>query len=480
MGFGLLAFASFLLLLTLRPLCITLNSTLGLQSFYYLFLFMGLYQVQRRIRNRRIYVAILCSIVMTILVFILPESFLRYVHDIIEPFIFLCMLYGVRDVCSERIQKRIQHFTMLYLLMFTLAILMAFFVNLPMRLSEADSFTQAMIMIIGILRLVSSIMLILLCRAINFELMDMEIMGYREIQITHTRKHSRMMLLAAVSAILLLFFTQGFYIKSLNQNKNAKKSVLFESELVNDMKLIGAGRMFTLNTGQSIYELDTLKLRTNKEEIIQNVYYIASELYRNDELIISTQELNEMHYALIEDAGEGCYDITSKLLLTLESFERRLDQQISLQVKMYDSQKHLIKEAAFPIEQKDLKTYRGSKDGITIEHLTCGTTMMIRSPDISISLFHLSNYRDYDTIKVQVLYDQNQQLVAQSNIMVYELISELPYHQGMEIHRTMDAMSKYGMRMDQDITYDHAVLQMTFQGDDQADKIIEIPLEPDS
>lgn len=478
MGFGLLAFASFLLLFPLRILFSITSSNLVLQSVCYLFTFMGLYQVQRRIRNKKIYLAIFCSIIMSILVFVLPGSIQRYLQDIIEPFLFLCMLYGVKDVCSERIQKRIQRFTILYLLMFTLAFIAALFVELPM--SEADSVTKLIIMVLWILRFVSSIMLILLCTAINTELMDMEVKGYREIQLSHTRKHSCILLTAAVSAFLLLFLTQGSYIRSLNQNNDNKKSMLFESNLVEDMKLVGIGNMFPLDIDQNVYNFDTLKIRTDQEEIIQNVYYIASDFSCNNEWMSRTQELNEMQYALIEQTEDGYYDLTSKLLLTSQSFKVKPNQQVCLQVALYDSEKQLIQKARFPIQQKELKRYRGSKDGITIEHLTCGTTMMIRSPDISISLFHLSRYREYDTIKVQIHYYQNQQMIAQSNVMVYETISALPYHPGREVYRTMEANGEYGMNMDQDIVYDRAVLQMTFQGEDQSDRILEIPLEPDS
>lgn len=480
MGFGILAFAYFLLMFPIRLNFSLFIPLAGLHSLVYIFMLMGLYQVQRRMHHRLLSISMILCILITVFMFTLPDQQVRWLIDITEPWMVLSVLYAVKKECNDKIQKSMRYFTILYVATYVLSIgiyLLSGFQVLT---------TQIMIPIVFI-RFLLAIWIILLCRRVNSELEHMVVLEYREYHIPHTKKHTVLVITILIVSIVALYLTQGVYLKSMLTNTSSLKEIpiFYESSKVDDTYLTGLGIDVTWPNVMTGLEYDEPFFYTKDEALMEQTFYMNVTLLKNGNKVdmydTSTQvedEKDDMVTARVVEKAEG-YQMRMNRSMRFDSIEVASNDVIEMKVCLYDKQKEVLFDQTYEIENRDALVYEGKGSGIRVKHILAGNTSLLTTPDMQISMLALPQYRDYDTMKFQMEYRKKDVVVARSNTITMENISFMPYHQGY-----LDAYWGGNQSWDErvfesesTIDYDQAVLIIVFQGGTASDKTIELPLE---
>ena len=88
MGYGYIALAYFLMMFPLT-ISTTIFSTSNLSLIGFAFLFMGLYQIQQRIQNRKLFIAVISSVLLFMTLCFQDTRWSIIVASIVEPVILL-------------------------------------------------------------------------------------------------------------------------------------------------------------------------------------------------------------------------------------------------------------------------------------------------------------------------------------------------------------------------------------------------------
>ena len=262
MGYGYIALAYFLMMFPLT-ISTTIFSTSNLSLIGFAFLFMGLYQIQQRIQNRKLFIAVISSVLLFMTLCFQDTRWSIIVASIVEPVILLNLLYSTRNECSEKTKKQIRYFTILYLIMFV-----GVYLSLTLMLFYSE-LAQAILFILVCFRIFNYIYFIMLVLSINRQLKDMKLLPVHEKPLSFQKKHSIIMLVVILLSAGILYGTQSLYLSSMQITpSSAYQDRIYEGSTTNS-RIAGLVRISKNQNDSDFYNYEKVNFYT-KDETIAN------------------------------------------------------------------------------------------------------------------------------------------------------------------------------------------------------------------
>lgn len=474
MGYGYIALAYFLMMF---PVTFSNEffSTSNLSLIGFAFLFMGLYQAQQRIHNRHLQIASAGSILFFIALCFLDTKYAVFFSSIVEPIVFLNILYGVKKECNIKTQKQIRHFTILYLIMF-------FMLYLYLTHIVANTeFIQAMMVILIFLRICMNIYFLLLILSINRQLKAIEPLPVHEKPITYNKKHTMVMLAVILFSAGILYGTQGLYLTSMQVSPVSDYQNRIYEGTQTDSRIAGQMTISINQNVSDIYSYGQVNLYTKDESIVKQAKFMKYHLYIDGKAV--KKKSNDLRFmktdvVKVEKQSNGEYRIA------FDSSHDLMDDfdgtsQVSMHVELYDEEENVILKETYPIHERNEHVYHGSAHGITIRDLYAGNTTILQAPIIQTNILQMAQTRGYTSITMFIEYLQDNKVVAESNSILLDDIPWAPYvHQHMDVPKTITtSWDDTIMAYEQMIPYDQVILIMKYQGEGKAERTFVIPLQ---
>lgn len=217
MGFGILAVICVLLLSPIGGRIYYSSVSFDLFSLLFLWMYVGIYCIYRRIHSKWILVALWLCAIFAIGVLVLPLNQATMLPNTFGPWLFLLVLQGSKKECSEKTQKQIHFFSIYFIVWYVVLWLYSRMVS-PM-----DFFTTPLskmwFVILVILQLIVGIWLTYLCLRMNHELKELAIRQLKERSIPHTQRNTILALLLLLICIVSLYLLQFPYRKQILEQR---------------------------------------------------------------------------------------------------------------------------------------------------------------------------------------------------------------------------------------------------------------------
>ena len=474
MGYGYIALAYFLIMF---PVTFSNEffSTSNLSLIGFAFLFIGLYQAQQRIRNRHLQIASIGSVLFFITLCFFDTKYEVFFSSILEPIVFLNILYGVQKECDVKTKKQIRYFTIPYLIMF-----FTLYLYLTQIFANTE-FIQAMMVILIFLRICINIYFILLVLSINRQLKTIEPLPVHEKPIAYNKKHTMVMLAVILLSAGILYGTQGLYLTSMQVSPVSDYQNRIYEGTQADSRIAGQMTISKNKNDSDIYSYGQVNLYTKDEAIAKQAKFMKYHLYIDGKAV--KEKSNDPRFmktdvVKVEQQSNGEYRIA------FDSDHDLIDDfdgtsQVSMHVELYDEQESVILKETYPIHERNEHVYHGSAHGITIHDLYAGNTAILQAPIIQTNILQMAQTRGYTRVTMFIEYIQDDKVVAESNSILLDDIPWAPYvHQHMDVPETIttswdDTMMAY----EQMISYDQVILMMKYQGEGKAERTFVIPLQ---
>ena len=474
MGYGYIALAYFIMMFP-NALTNEFFSTSNLSLIGFAFLFMGLYQVQQRIQNRNLKIATICSLVFFIVLCFNDAKFSIYFAMILEPIIFLNILYGVIKECSEKTKKQIHVYTIIYLIMVT-----GIYLSLSQLFANTE-FIQAMMVIVIFLRICCNIYFILLVLSINRQLKTIEPLPVHEKQIAYNKKHTMVMLTVILLSAGILYGTQGLYITSMQVLPSSDyENRIYEGTQANS-RIAGQMRISKNQNVSDYYDYGQVNLYTKDETIAKRAKLMRYHLYMNEEEIneeSGDQRFMKTDIVKVEKQSNGEYRIAFCSDHDMIGNQTDSASQVSMRVELYDEQENMILNEKYLIHECKEHIYHGSAHGITITNLYAGNTTILQAPIIQTNILEMAKTKGYTQVEMYVEYLQQKQVVAESNTILLDDIPWAPYvHQHMFEPEIRTSWDDTVMAYEQTIAYDQVILVMKYRRERMVERTFDIPLQ---
>lgn len=474
MGYGYIAIAYLLMMFPIE-ISNTFASTSNLPLIGFAFLFMGLYQSQQRIKSKKLKIATITSILLFLTLCFPDTRWLVTIAIVLEPIIFLNILYGVQKECNEKTKKQIRYYTMIYLIMYfgIYLTLFQFITNLE--------FVNAMMMILVFLRIINNIYFIVLVLSINRQLKAIELLPVHEKPIAYTKKHTILMLVVMLLSAGILYGTQGLYLTSMQVSPSSDyEDRIYEGTNANS-RIAGQLRISKNRNVSDYYDYGQVNLYTKDETIAKQAKLMRYHLYINGEAVkekSDDQRFMKTDIVKVEKQSNGEYRIAFSS--EHDMMENPIDQasQVSMKVELYDEQENLILKENYLIHQRVEHVYHGSAHGITITKLYTGNTAILQAPIIQTNILEMAKTKGYTQVEIYIEYLQQDKVIAKSNTIFLKDIPWAPYvHQHMFEPEIRTSWDDTVMTYEQAIPYDQMILIMKYQGEGMQERTFEIPLE---
>lgn len=474
MGYGYIAIAYFLMMFPIG-ISNTFASTSSLSLIGFAFLFMGLYQSQQRIQNKNLKISTITAILLFLTLCFSDTRWSATIAMILEPIIFLNILYGVQGECSEKTKKQIRYYTMIYLIMF-FGIYLIFF-----QFITNIEFVNAMMMILVFLRICNNIYFILLVLSINRQLKTIELLPIHEKPITYTKKHTILMLVVMLLSAGILYGTQGLYLTSMQVLPSSDyENRIYEGTQANS-RIAGQLRISKNQNVSGYYDYGQVNLYTKDETIAKQAKLMRYHLYMNEEEIkdeSGDQRFMKTDIVKVEKQSNGEYRIAFCSDHDMIGNQTDRASQVSMKVELYDEQENMILNENYMIHERVEHVYHGSAHGITITDLYTGNTAILQAPIIQTNILEIAKTKGYTQVEMYVEYLQQKQVVAESNTILLDDIPWAPYvHQHMFEPEIRTSWDDTVMPYEQTIAYDQVILIMKYRGEGMAERTFDIPLQ---
>lgn len=429
MGYGLLAWACFFLMFPIFINVGTVNSQGIFGVLSYLLMFMGFYQVQRRIHNRFIQVGFICSIVALFGYFMNEYVSMELLAFLCEMLLVVCMLLGVIKRCNDALQKKIKHCLWLYGI--TCALLCLLYIK-PKFLFETD-----IIWLVMLLRLIVCLKLVSRCKDINRELEEVTIGQYHQKQIPVNKRNTILMVLVLCGSLLVLYGSQTWMELAIaNQNDDRRNHVLYQSEVKEHGFLAGLGNISQVNEQSRFYDIMFARFYLQDETIAKAAKQI--QIFRNGNRLFSDKQSIQM----IEQAG-WWYVANDNGIIHGTYFENE-EAAFTFQVVLYDAQDAVLYDQTFPFTLQPVKetTYHGSGDGVTIQDMKVQGTNIMDAGSLRIAMWKMMQYEDIRELGVQLVFYQGEKEVTRSETQWHELLQYQHVYRG-DWHLSSEDEVKY-------------------------------------
>ena len=475
MGYGYIALAYFLMMFPLT-ISTTIFSTSNLSLIGFAFLFMGLYQIQQRIQNRKLFIAVISSVLLFMTLCFQDTRWSIIVASIVEPVILLNLLYSTRNECSEKTKKQIRYFTILYLIMFV-----GVYLSLTLMLFYSE-LAQAILFILVCFRIFNYIYFIMLVLSINRQLKDMELLPVHENPLSFQKKHSIIMLVVILLSAGILYGTQSLYLSSMQITpSSAYQDRIYEGSTTNS-RIAGLVRISKNQNDSDFYNYEKVNFYTKDETIANQVKLMKYQLYVDGKPIKeepSDKRFMKPDIVKVEKQNNGEYRIALTGSHDMMEYQTDSRSQISMHVQLYDEQEKLILEETYPVKEHEEHVYHGNAQGITITELYTGNTAILQAPIIKTNIFQMAQTKGYTQVEMYIEYLQYGKVMARSNTIQLTDVPWEPF-----VHQHIDeGQIRYTswddrvMTYEQTITYDQAVIVMKYQGEGMHERTFHIPLQ---
>lgn len=474
MGYGYIALAYFLIMF---PVTFSNEffSTSSLSLIGFAFLFIGLYQAQQRIRNRHLQIASIGSVLFFIALCFLDTKYAVFFSCILEPFVFLNILYGVQKECDVKTRKQIRYFTIPYLIMF-----FTLYLYLTQIFANTE-FIQAMMVILIFLRICINIYFLLLVLSINRQLKTIEPLPVHEKTIAYNKKHTIVMLAVILLSTGILYGTQGLYLTSMQISPVSDYQNRIYEGTQADSRIAGQMTISINQNASDIYSYGQVNLYTKDESIAKQAKFMKYHLYIDGKAV--KEKSNDPRFmktdvVKVEKQSNGEYHIAFDSDHDLiDDFDGK--SQVSMHVELYDEQENVILKETYPIHERNEHVYHGSAHGITIHDLYAGNTTILQAPIIKTNIFQMAQTKGYTQVEMYIEYLQHGKVMARSNTIQLTDVPWEPF-----VHQHIDeGQIRYTswddrvMTYEQTIAYDQAVIVMKYQGEGMHERTFQIPLQ---
>ena len=408
MGYGLLAWACFFLMFPIFIGNGNVNSQGMFSVFAYILMFMGFYQVQRRIHNRYIKVGFVCSIVAIFGYFMSEYVHMELAAFLCEMMLVVCMLMGVIKLCNDTLQKKIKHCLWLYGI--TCALLCLVYVN-PKLLINSD-----FILFIVFLRLIVCLKLVSRCKDINSELKEVTIGQYHQKQIPVNKRNTMFMVLVLCSSLLVLYGSQTWMELAIaKQNEDRQNHVLYQSEVKQHGFLAGLGNISKVSEQSVFYDIMFTRFYLQDEAIAKAAKQI--QIFRNGRDLYNGKQNIQMS----EQAG--WWYVADDASPIHGNYYENEESGCTFQVVLYDAQDAVLYDQTFPFTLQPVTetTYRGVGDGVAIQDMKVQGTNIMDAGSIRIAMWKMMQYEDIRELGVQLVFYQGEKEVTRSETQWHDV-----------------------------------------------------------
>lgn len=206
MGYGILAVICVLLLSPIGGGIYYSSVSFDLFSLLFLWMFVGIYCIYRRIHSKWISIALWLCAIFAICVLVLPSDRAVMLPNTFGPWLFLLVLQGSKQECSVKTQKQIHFFSIYFICWYVLLWLYGILASVMDLVTTPQG--KLWFVIFVILQLIVVIWLTYLCLHMNHELKELAILQAKEKSIPHTQRNTILAIALMLSCFILLYLLQ--------------------------------------------------------------------------------------------------------------------------------------------------------------------------------------------------------------------------------------------------------------------------------
>lgn len=468
MGYGILAVACLCLLTPIQGGWYSSEVSFSLYSLLFLLLFLGIYAVYRRIASKWLIVSLWICAGCSIIVLYLPYEDAYPFVNAIGPCIFPLVLQGSKHEMKESTQKQVRHFIQYFLLWYGSLLLVTLF----------DFMNKALLITLVLMQIVMALWLFYLCIHINQELKELNIRKSREKYIPHTKRNTLLMTSLLFLCAAILYGLQFPYQKEILQHQPIlPEAVLYHSEQEDAYMVVNGWQnelpVFSLPRLEIGMDAFVLYKKADVEKPL--AYSIEQRIYVDG---VEKEEARLPRTQVLTDTSSSLWQTYSYTYPETITFLKGEEEQVQLQLFLYDEEEQLIYEQRFPLQIEKGTSMYGEKDGIQLHDLRLTKGGILRTADIELSMGKVQKLQHMDHISYEIQYYEGDTLLYTSPIVTQEIPIASSYHNGES--RLWLLFPEYPSELLeglQEEAYTQAIASIRFYEQKEILEQIEIPLE---
>lgn len=370
---------------------------------------------------------------------------------------------------KESTQKQVRYFVQYFLLWYGFLMFVTAFDSMK---------SKAFLITLVLMQIVAAMWLFYLCIHINQELKELQIRKSKEACIPHTKRNTLLMTSLLFLCVAVLYGLQFPYQKEILQHQPIlPEAALYHSEQKDAYLVVNGWQnevpVFSMSKLEIGMDAFVLYKKADVEKPL--AYSMEQRIYVDG---VEMEEARLPRTPILADTPSSLWQTYSYTYPKTITFLKGEEEQVQLQLFLYDEEEQLIYEQRFPLQIEKGISMHGEKDGIQLHDLRLTKGGVLRTADIELSMKKVQKLQHMDRIAYEIQYYEGDTLLYTSPIVTQEIPIASSYHNGES--RLWLLSPEYPSELLkglQEEAYTQAIASIRFYEQEEILEQIEIPLE---